>query len=387
MFRSPITLVLSALLMVWAVGCSDSPIETTGDTTNLSDEFGGYTATNESVAFGDSELLEAEGEEEVIDDPILTTAAMTSLTDDLDAGMFHFRAVWGMIPYDSTVIDVTDWTGSLTVTRGGIAIRRLIRFEPVQDYTLERTDRTLVEWVSATTIHNDGIVCDIYVPPMLPDLDSSWVDDGAGDSVLVIDTVMPEPVTVTFETGPYTRIFTLEELAALDELVELDDGNKVAFNGFQMFRQKCARGILAGHWGLDDEGRGVYRGFWFSGNARVAGYLKGHYGQKDDGRKVFHGKWINRNGEFKGLLAGIWSEKGDSDNGQGVRNRPSGKFSGRVYDAERNPIGALAGHFGTAPNFRGGWFQGRWKLICDNVRETENGYDVMSDGLYGDDSI
>jgi len=68
MFRSPITLLLVALLMVWAVGCSDNPLETSGDTPNLPEDFGGYTATSEPVAFGDSELLEAEGEEEIIDE-------------------------------------------------------------------------------------------------------------------------------------------------------------------------------------------------------------------------------------------------------------------------------------------------------------------------------
>jgi hypothetical protein len=381
MLRNTMTALFAALLLVWVVGCSDNPLETAGDTSNLTEDFGGYSATDESAAFGDSELLADEGDEEAIDDPILATSAMVALTDDLDAGMFHFRAVWGMIPYDSTIVDATDWTGSLMLTRGGMAIRRLVHFEPDQDYTLERTDRTLVEWVSATTIHNDGIVVDVYVPPMRPTYDSSWVDDGAGGTVLVVDTVMPEPVTLTFETGPYTRTFTLDELAALDEVVELDDGNKVALNGFQMFRQKCARGILAGHWGLDEEGNGVFRGYWFSGNAHVDGYLRGHYGQNDEGLNVFYGKWINRNGRFEGLLRGTWSEKDRSNNGEGIRNRPSGKFSGRIYDAERNPIGMLGGHFHTAPNFRGGWFQGRWKLICDDNGGRNNGIGMLRDGF------
>jgi len=387
MFRSRIILLFTALLMVWAVGCSDNPLETAGDTPNLTEDFGGYTATSEPVAFGDSELLEAEGEEEVIEDPILSTPAMAELTNDIDAGMFHLRVVWGMIPCDSTVIDITDWTGSLTVTSGGIAVRRLIRFELNQDYLLPRTDRALVEWVSATTIHNDGIVFDIFVPPMLPTYDSSWVDDGLGGTTLVVDTILPEPATVTFATGPYTRTFTLDELAALDEIVELDDGNKVALNGFQMFRQKCARGILAGNWGYDEEGNGVFRGFWFSGNAHVAGYLQGHYGQDDSGANVFYGKWINRSGEFEGLLRGIWGHKAHSITDEGTRNRPTGWFAGRIFNAESNPIGVLGGHYGSAPNYRAGWFQGRWKLICDGIRETENGYDVLSDGLYGDGSL
>lgn len=383
MLRNTLTIMSAMLLLIWAIGCSDNPLETTGDTSNMTDDFGGYTATSESPAFGDSELLASEGEEEEIDDPILTLPAMVELTENLDAGMFHFRVVWGRIPYDSTVVDPTDWTGSLTVTRGGIAVRRLIRFELNQDYYLPCTDRTLVEWVSATTVHNDGIVCDIYIPPMEPTYDSSWIDDGAGGQILVIDTILPDPATLTFETGPYTRTFSLDELAALDEIVELDDGNKVAFEGFQMFRQKCPRGMLAGHWGLDDEGNGVFRGFWFSGNAQVAGYLRGHYGQDDAGENVYYGKWINRSGEFEGLLRGTWGHNALSTNDEGSRNRPTGWFLGRVFDADANPIGAMGGHYGSAPNFRGGWFQGRWKLNCDGVRETDQGYDVLSDGLDG----
>jgi len=383
MFRSPITLLLVALLMVWAVGCSDNPLETSGDTPNLPEDFDGYTATSEPVAFGDSELLEAEGEEEIIDDPILASPAMVELTNDLDAGMFHFRVVWGMIPCDSTVVDVTDWSGSLTVTRGGLVVRRLIRFEPDQDQLLPRTDRTLVEWVSATTIHNDGIACDVFVPPMEPTYDSSWIDDGQGGTVLVVDTIMPEPATLTFETGPYTRTFTLDELAALNEIVELEDGNKVAFHGIQVFRQICPRGILAGHWGYDEEGNGVFRGLWFSGSGHVTGFLRGRYGQDDQGKNVFYGKWIDRDGRFEGLLRGTWGHHAISTEDEGTRNRPTGWFAGRIFDAERNPIGGLGGHYGSAPDFRAGWFQGRWKLNCDSRRETDNGYGVMNDGIPG----
>jgi len=250
----------------------------------------------------------------------------------MNAGMFHFRVVWGMIPCDSTVVDVTDWSGSLTVTRGGLVVRRLIRFEPDQDQLLPRADRTLVEWVSATTIHNDGIACDVFVP---------------------------------------------------HEIVELEDGNKVAFHGIQVFRQICPRGILAGHWGYDEEGNGVFRGLWFSGSGHVTGFLRGRYGQDDQGKNVFYGKWIDRDGRFEGLLRGTWGHHAISTEDEGTRNRPTGWFAGRIFDAERNPIGGLGGHYGSAPDFRAGWFQGRWKLNCDSRRETDNGYGVMNDGIPG----
>jgi len=373
--------LLGAMLMIWAVGCSDNPTSTAGDSPSLADEFGGYTATDETSAFGDSELLTAEGEEEEIDDPILSSPSVQELANDVDAGMFHFRAVWGRIPYDSTVTEVTDWTGSLTISRGAIVIRRLIRFELNQDTYLPRTARELVEWVSYTTVHNDGIAVDIFVPPVPPTLDSSWIPDGSGDSTLVVDTIPADPVTLTFETGPYSRTFTLDELASLEEIVALDDGNKVAFHAVQWFRQICPRGVLAGRWGKDEEGNGVFRGLWFSGGGHVIGYLRGRYGQNDQGRNVFYGKWIARDGAFEGLLRGTWGQGPWTTNADVERRCPGGWFAGRIFDADRTPIGLLSGHYGSAPDYRGGWFQGRWKLNCRETGRAGQGFGVMDDGI------
>jgi hypothetical protein len=373
--------LLGAVLMIWAVGCSDNPTGTTGDTPSLTDEFGGYTATDEAPAFGDSELLADESEEEEIDDPILSSPSVQELANNVDAGMFHFRAVWGRIPYDSTVTQVTDWTGSLTVSRGAIVIRRLIRFELNQDTYLPRTAKELVEWVSYTTVHNDGIAVDIFVPPVPPTLDSTWIDNGDGDSTLIVDTIPSDPVTLTFETGPYSRTFTLQELASLEEMVALDDGNKVAFHAVQWFHQICPRGVLAGRWGKDEEGNGVFRGLWFSGAGHVVGYLQGHYGQDDQGRNVFYGKWISRDGAFEGFLRGTWGQGPWTTIADVEHQCPGGWFAGRIFDADRNPIGSLSGHYGSAPDYRGGWFQGRWKLKCRETGRRGQGYGVMDDGI------
>jgi hypothetical protein len=378
---------MASLLMIWAVGCSNNPTDTTGDTTNLAEDFGGYTATDEAPGFGDPDLIATEGEEVEIDDPMLSSAPIQELLNDMDAGMFHFRAVWGRIPYDSTVTEVTDWTGSLTVSRGALVIRRLIRFELNQDTYLPRTERELVEWVSATTVHNDGIAVDVFVPPPELVIDTSFVVDGT-DTTWTYDTLPVDPVTLTFETGPYTRTFTLEELAALDEVVELADGNKVAFHGIQFFRQVvCPRGILAGHWGYDDEGNGVFEGLWFSHRGYVDGYVHGHFGVNEQGEKVFYGKWVDRDGLFEGLLRGIYGYAPWVRNSDVASHRPSGWFRGRIFDASENPIGALAGRYGAAPNVHGGWFQARWKLYCNEITINDNGrgeryrFGALDDGL------
>jgi hypothetical protein len=381
MFNKLIFKLVVASLMLWAVGCSDSPVETDAVDQALADEFGGYTAADEAPAFGDAELVAVEDEEQEIDDPILTSPAVQEVVDDVDAGLFHFRAVWGSIPYDSTVTTATDWTGSLTVTRGAIVLRRLIRFELNQDTYLPRTNRELLEWVSFTTVHNDGIAVDIFVPPMLPIFDSTWIYDGNGDSSLVVDTIPLDPVTVTFATGPYTRTFTLSELAALEEVVSLDDGNKVAFHAVQYFRQACPRGILAGRWGYDDQGNGIFRGLWMSAIGHVTGYLQGHFGQNDQGQKVFYGKWIDSAGHFEGLLRGTWGHGPRVTEADIQRRFAGGWFAGEIFDADGNPIGALGGHFGSAPDVKGGWFQARWKVRCRQMIQSQNGYREMDDRI------
>ena len=377
--KSIVTLIASALLC-WAVGCSDSPVQNEPVDQNLAEDFGGYTATDESPAFGDAQLLAVEGEEEEIDDPILASPETQAVVADAGAGLFHFRAVWGRIPYDSTVTTVTNWTGSLTVTRGVIVLRRLIRFELNQDTYLPRTSRDTLQWVSFTTVHNDGIAVDIFVPPMRPTLDSTWVPSD-GDSTLVIDTIPPDPVTVTFATGPYTRTFTLSELAALQEVVSLNDGNKVAFHAVQYFRQLCPRGVLAGRWGYDEDGNGVFRGLWMSAMGHVTGYLQGHFGQNDQGRNVFFGKWIDSVGHFEGLLRGSWAHGPRATEAEIEHHFAGGWFAGEIFNAGGDPIGLLGGHFGAAPNVDGGWFQGRWKLNCRPMVQVRNGFGEMSDAI------
>jgi len=262
-------------MVFWVAGCSDNPSSTNTTDPTTSDEFGGFTTAPEQPGFGDSELLASEEGEEAVDDALLSSPAVQSIVNDVEYGMFHFRAVWGQLEYDSTVAEVTEWSGSLTVTAGAEVIRRVIRFEYPGDYIVPRTDRKLIEWVSYTTVHNDGIAADIYVPPQHTTYDTSYVDDGQGGTTMVIDTILPTPVTVTFKAGEYSRTFSLAELAALDEVVDFENGTALSLHANQYVRNACPRGMLAGFWGYDDAGNPVVTGLWFSNHGYVAGYLKG----------------------------------------------------------------------------------------------------------------
>ena len=374
MFRKLALPILLLALVAMIVGCSENPSQTqVADTSELAKEFGGYTATSESPAFGDSELLEDDAAEAEIDDEMLAEPEVAALVDDPLSGMFHFRAVWGRLNYDSTVTEVTDWTGSLTITRGAIVIRKAIRFELGQDYIPTRTDRTLLDWVSYTTVHHDGVAVDLLVPPALPTYDTTIVEDvdslGNPIEIIVVDTIPADttPVTVTFETGPYSRTFDLAELAALDTVVYLEDSNAVAFHAAQVFRIPCPRGFLAGQWGTDSTGQGVFRGRWMSHRGYIQGYLKGTWGVDDDGQRVLYGKWINRGGQFEGLLRGTYGPHPNWHANEHARHRAGGWFKAEIYNASADPIGVMSGRYKSSHNFRGGFFQGRWKLYCNEV--------------------
>ena len=365
--------LLVLLVMLLTVGCSDNSVNNDATGVNLEDEFGGYTAVSESTAFGDADLLDEEEGTVDFDDPILSTSDMDSLVNDSEAGYYHLRVIWGQLCYDSTVTNLTDWTGSLTISRGGLVVRRLIRFEYFQDYILERTDRNLVEWVSQTTVHNDGISFDIFIPKLLPIFDTtySYVFDTLGDSseITIVDTTYPEdlPVTVAFETAPYSRIFTLEELESLDTIVYLDDSNAVAFNAFKLDKKVCPRGFASGRWGQDEQGNNRFKGVWYSYRSRVIGFVEGHYGINDDGDEVFFGKWISRNGKFEGFIKGTYQRHPNENANENAFRYAGGWLRGQIYSENGQAIGIIKGKYTHNQGIRGNFFQLRWKLYCGDV--------------------
>ena len=384
MFVKFLTTCCIAALFIFA-GCSNNPSSDNLPTDNefdLQSEFGGYTAISESFAFDDPILISESSDDVDYGDPMYGSAAFDSLVDDPESGHYHMRIVWGQLRYDSTHTDITDWTGSLSVNRGGEVIRRLIHWELNQDFIIPRTDRKLIEWISKTTVHNDGIVVDLFIPPVLPIFDTSyvWDIDINGDSVevMVIDTTIPdiEPVEVTFATGPYTRTFSLEELNTLDTIVRLDNSNAVAFHALKINHRECPAGFFNGFWGYNEEGKGVFRGMWISKEGFVTGFVKGHFGVNNEGNNVLFGKYISRSGRFEGFIKGTYESSPDDTNDP---TKTTGMFQARIFNADRIAIGALEGKYRSGEYWEGGFMQGRWKIRCrENINDND---DSANDGL------
>lgn len=375
-------------MLVWVVGCSDTSVDSR-QAASLETEFGGYTVSQEAPAFGDP-LLAAEGSGDVeYTDPVASSLVIDSLMRDPQAGLYHLRIVWGRLQWDSTVTTPTEWSGSLTISRGGVLLRRIIRFEPDTDQILPRTDRHVLEWTSVTTVHHDGIAVDLVVPPAGPILDTTYqyVVDTTGDTtdiIVTVDTIPAAPVTVEFKTSPYSRTFTLEELARLDTIVYLGDSNAVAFHAFRLERMRCPRGFVSGHWVYDSTGQGVFRGTWIGQHGVIEGHLQGHFEEDSLGRKLFFGKWIDESGNFEGLLRGRWGRMPDMHADSTAMLRAGGWFRGAIFDRDANPIGAIGGHFRSWEGERPGFFQGRWKVGCmqpEGDRPEDGMGDMQRDGM------
>jgi hypothetical protein len=383
MVRKLVLPIVALAFVVWVAGCSKSPTTTnaTSNNSQLAQQFGGYDATPSTPNFGDPTLATATQGETPVSDPVANSVVADSLQKDTTSGIFHLRAVWGRLHYDSTVTIPTNWDGSLRIEpRGVIVLKKKIRFEPATDSILHRDSVNVLRWASTTTVASDGIDVVLLIPRPKSTYDTTIVVhvDSLGDTTrtVTVDTIPGPPSTVSFVTGPYSRTFTLTELAKLDTIVSLTDSNAISFNAYEVRHNACPRGFVTGYWGADSSGTKIFRGLWISNNGLNDGSLEGYVTTDTFGVNVFYGKWVDQSGAFQGLLRGIWGlYPGEK---VGLPSKGRGWFFGGIYDANATLVGSLKGNFRGANSNNPGFFEGRWKIGCP-------GDGGMDDGMNGND--
>lgn len=335
LFSFTMSVALSAFLLT---SCTkDQPVgpeQNTGSDEQLSldKEFGGFTTSDEAVAFGDAELMNEAGEDAEVADIMSTDAKTTSALASATVKSYMVRLTWGKLEGDASATEVVDWSGYAEVNKGALAVLKTIRFERGDHLNLPRENRQRLEFTSQTQTAFDGILIAII------DNDSTATDVEG---------------TFTFAAGSYSRVFTFAELDSFD-LVEPVGGNGDAVSIVSRVREVTpfAGGFLAGRWIRDNRYGGFFRGRWINSLGTNAGHLRGIWGVNRNGEQVFFGKYISLNGAFGGLLRGTW---------EFVRGEEGGIFKGRWYDRSRNESGILGGHFRLGqPGDGRGYFQGRW---------------------------
>ncbi len=372
------TFLLAAGMLV---GCSsdETSLTTTSgsglddfDQLDLNQSYGGLTATDEEVAFGDEALkaLMLAEEQEVVMDPLADDPVVLEMEERsrhreryeiAQRPRFTFlRLRWGMLrgPDITTAsespCDMTDWTGTIRTDRGLVVVKRMIKFEPADHVVFPRLDPRIVAFVSHTWCHFDGLVIQIVEPPL-------------EDS-----TTPVSPNKLYIDTPLYQGEFLVSDLKAMNEVFDVDDlGNKFQLNGFGLGDiEVCPKGFLSGRFlrvPMDDpevvatEGEGhrygSFAGAWYNLNGSIRGFMRGGYGVNADGERIFVGKFINRNGRFGGLYRGGWEPTSD--------DRGLGEFRGTWAARNGNLKGYLGGRSHPVEGYPGGFYEGRWTSLCD----------------------
>lgn len=301
----------------------------------LEREYGGFTMEDEAPAFGDEDALaaaELEGET-AYDDPMDADPAVVADLGASDGVLYHAAILWGQMPPDVDADAAVDWSGTVSINRGALLIRRLIAFEDETDAVEPRADRRTIVFRSVTGPHADGLRLTI-------------VDPAPGS---------PEPLVLTY-TPASGAPYAVEVAALLDgpHSHEVDDvGNRLVAVAMREPADVCQRGFLRGRWHRVRDGRGRFLGVVSGADGEPVGHVRGVYGRRRAGDDVFFGKFIDRDGRFRGLLGGTYGE---------------GHFAGRWIDRGDPDRGVLAGEY--RENRRaagvGGHFLGRWaETACD----------------------
>ena len=361
--------LFAVALLVLGAGCQlldntptapVSPADNNSTGIDLDAEYGGLTTTSEAPAFGEPEayqpLLDQESN---VEDPYQYDFEVQNFEKATGARIYRFRAVWGHLSrlnQDSTTTDFCplDWTGKIQAQGGIVIIEKVIAFD--KNDMIKRVNRSTVEWISNTGPHIDGVQLKIIFPPST--LDSTNVSS---------ETMLRQ---VVFETKPFTRTFTIDELDSLNILEPVDRcGNGIAIASYRIHPYK-PHGHLMGQWqrvptdtiyNADSTAvrgvlLGVYRGIWYSTRGLASGYLRGIFGINSSGEKVFFGKYIDLNGRFMGILKGHY---GDSDE-ETTAEFPCGWFRGIWVGKYYRLEGKLHGHW-IADAEGHGYFMGNWK--------------------------
>lgn len=332
---------LAFLIPLAGGGCNStaaggSPEEAEFDEPANLEADGGYDTGDEAARFG----LESMGqyrEDEAVEDSSISEEEEAFEESNPGAQVYLVRIIWGNLELnvrderegeEDTV--VLDWDGTLTLNAdGALVLKRAILFED-HDAIVDDEDRKLVQWISHTGPHVDGILVKVIYFP---------------------DSEITDPA-ITFTTDLVTRTIPITELDHYNEIVTLDeDGHGVAFTALRVNDDDCPEGFLEGKWHDRPEGRpgGIFRGRVLSESGKLNGHIRGHYGVRD-GNQVFFGKYVNDLGLFRGLLRGTYGD---------------GAFEGDWIAADRSVVGDLNGKYVTGAEADSGFFQGFWEAACE----------------------
>lgn len=306
----------------------------------LESENGGFSKAEDLTPFEGEEPEEFADETMDVNDEDVNDAAVDVTKPDID--VYLLKIIWGQLKRNPSLKIDTVWDGSVYSNSALVKVKRLIRFEKETDYILPDKDPKKVTFKSITRPHNDGLVLLVALAKNRP---------------------LPVISTITFETKPLTRTYKIAELDGLKEVIKVDNlGNRVAFLGVKLPKNKCPHGFLDGYWKRINKIGGIFGGKFVGSEGKVEGKIAGLWGQRKNGKRVFFGIFVDKDKKLKGFLRGTYKPYSQVLPG----NVDGGVFHGIYLTIDKEHKGVLKGLYFVAPEGNKGKFVGTYREKCDD---------------------
>ncbi len=299
---------------------------------------GGLDMEDEAPLFGDQDLFDSAAivDEVAVTDSMSDNEEVVAMHLNADAVRINAAIRWGQIPFNPDAQGPVDWSGTLSVNRGAILVRRTVAFEQATGDGLEpRENLRSVSFRSTTLPASDGLRVTIIDPNPLD----------------------AEPLRLDYsDASGLVHSIAVGELLAAPQSFDVDDrGNRIVAVALRHREDTdCRSGFMRGRWHQVVRHGGRLLGRVRNAQGEPLGHMRGVYGQRDNGNKVFFGKYIGSDGAFRGIFAGRYRD---------------GHFRGRWMNRSGD-VGALGGRYReTIPGPEvGGHFLGRWAETSCNVQ-------------------
>jgi hypothetical protein len=326
------TLVATSALMACGTETDVPPTET--DPIEQLSNLGSYNleADDGDVDDGDEAEAAAALDDAFPEDNDAAREAAPELADAADARVHRVRLVWGQLRGNPDAEDIIDWSGTISVDHGAVAVARTVRFEDADGIVRPRPDAQTLGITSHTRPHHDGLV------------------------LLIADRAAGGANALHIDLGPASFDIPLDTLADTREVRRIDDaGNRVALEAVlvrdgEPEAPDCAQGFLQGRWRQTGEHRGRFAGRWTEADGESNGYIAGIYGTRENGDHVMLGKYFGPNGAFRGRIRGTYTPGGNGE----------GHFEAHWMGRDGENRGALRGAYISGERAGTGFFRGSW---------------------------
>jgi hypothetical protein len=335
MKRSVFIIIAALVLSLFAFACAGfgSGLLADQEKMDINKPYGGLTAANESVAFGDAELQNKCSEEQPVDDPISNSPDVSADLHSSTVKAYLLRIKWGYLNGNEDASEITNWSGSVSINNGTLVILRTIRFDVADQILLPRTSAQKVEFTSFTQHYYDGLAL----------------------AIIDKDTSLDPTSSVVIKLGSYEKEIPYSSLGSLEILDPVGDkGQEVSIESHMKDFPPFKGGFLDGRWiDGDNDNDGIFKGRWINSIGTVGGFVRGIWGVNSGGQKIFYGKYIDMNGDFMGFISGFWTISEDGSEGD---------LEGNWVSRNMQKIGKVRGHYKFGPEddsfgvFFGMWF-------------------------------